>query len=67
MKCGEKRKDKKTLTAQQVSRECGFGLAHTYQMLADGVIPSIRVGNRYYVPRAALERWLESCGGKVTA
>lgn len=54
-------RDAHTLTPAQVARECGFGLANTYKMLAQGIIPSIRVGNRYYVPRYALMKFLESC------
>jgi excisionase family DNA binding protein len=51
-----------TLTPRGVARECGFGVTNTYKMLADGTLPSIRVGNRFFIPRAALERWLASCG-----
>ena len=51
-----------TLTPRQVAKECGFGITHTYRMLAEGTIPSIRVGNRFFVPRVALERWLAACG-----
>jgi excisionase family DNA binding protein len=54
--------DKKTLTPREVAKECGFGLNHTYRMLTEGVLPSIRVGNRFFVPRTALAKWLESCG-----
>jgi excisionase family DNA binding protein len=51
-----------TLTPRDVARKCGFGVTNTYKMLADGTIPSIRVGNRFFIPRAALENWLASCG-----
>ncbi|WP_158750255.1 helix-turn-helix domain-containing protein [Acidobacterium sp. S8] len=50
------------LTPRQVARDCGFGVSNTYRMLAQGILPSIRVGNRYFVPRLALARWLENCG-----
>lgn len=51
-----------TLTPLQVAKETGFGINHTYLMLRDGRLPSIRVGKRFFIPRAALNRWLESCG-----
>jgi excisionase family DNA binding protein len=56
------RREKATLTPREVAGETGFGVTHTYRMLAEGVIPSIRVGNRFFTPRSALEKWLESCG-----
>ena len=40
----------------------GFGQTATYRLLAEGKIPAIRVGARFYIPKAAAERWLESCG-----
>jgi excisionase family DNA binding protein len=61
MKTGN-RKTKETLTPRDVARDCGFGVTNTYKMLADGTIPSIRVGNRFFIPRAALQSWLASCG-----
>ena len=45
----------------------GFGISHTYDLLRRGVMPSILVGRRFYIPRAALIRWLENCGEPKTA
>lgn len=36
-----------------------------YAAIKRGEIPSIRVGKRILIPRAALLRWLESAGQKV--
>ncbi len=43
---------------------CLLGLSRnsTYQGVQSGAIPSIRVGKRILVPKAALDRMLE-CGG----
>ena len=43
---------------------CLLGLSRnsTYQGVQSGAIPSIRVGKRILVPRAALERMLEGGG-----
>jgi hypothetical protein len=41
----------------------GFGITQTYDLLQRGIMPSIVVGRRYYIPKAALLRWLDNCGG----
>lgn len=51
---------KKTMTPREAAEYCGFGLAATYKLLAENIMPHIRVGNRYYIPTAAVDRWLES-------
>jgi excisionase family DNA binding protein len=61
------KKNDYTLTPRQLAKELGFGLSNTYRMLAEGVLPSIRIGNRFYTPRSALNRWLETCGGESAA
>jgi excisionase family DNA binding protein len=33
-----------------------------YKGLNNGVIPSIRLGRRFVIPKAAIEKWLESGG-----
>ncbi len=33
-----------------------------YKGLRDGTIPSIRLGRRFVIPKAAIEKWLESGG-----
>jgi excisionase family DNA binding protein len=58
--CNKKKAE--TLTPHEVAKICGFGVTNTYKMLADGTIPSIRVGNRFFIPRVALQNWLASCG-----
>jgi excisionase family DNA binding protein len=55
---------KAMLTPRELAVELGFGTTNTYKMLAAGTLPSIRVGNRFFTPRAALEKWLESCGAR---
>jgi excisionase family DNA binding protein len=57
--------ERATLTPKETQALTGFGTNATYQLLRDGSMPSIKVGARYFVPRAALRRWLENCGGKV--
>ena len=59
--------NRSTLTPKESTKITRFGVAATYQMLRDGTLPSIRVGKRFFIPRAALERWLDSCGGRDAA
>jgi excisionase family DNA binding protein len=48
-----------TLSPRQSCKLTGFGLTLTYKMLAKRRMPGIQVGNRWYIPRAALLSWLE--------
>jgi excisionase family DNA binding protein len=59
------RSNVETLQPREVAKTIGFGITNTYKLLEEGVIPSIKIGNRYYVPRLALAKWLASCGGKL--
>jgi excisionase family DNA binding protein len=36
----------------------GVGVGRVYQLVAAGVVPSIRRGRSILIPRAAWERWL---------
>ena len=51
-----------TLTPNETRRITRFGLNHTYRLLRSGEMPAIKVGARFFVPRSALLKWLESCG-----
>jgi excisionase family DNA binding protein len=50
------------LTPEETLDITRFGRSSTYAMLRGGIMPSIRVGKRFFIPRHALMRWLESCG-----
>lgn len=49
----------------ELARELGLGRLTVYGALRDGTIPSIRVGRRYLLPRAAIQEWLRSAGGQL--
>jgi excisionase family DNA binding protein len=55
------------LTPREAAKLTGFGLNYTYVLLHSGEMPSIKVGKKFFIPRAALLRWLENCGSKLTA
>jgi excisionase family DNA binding protein len=50
----------------ELARELGLGRLTVYGALRDGTIPSIRVGRRYLLPRAAIQEWLRSAGGRLS-
>lgn len=52
-----------TLTVPEVAALLGLSRNSTYEAIAVGQIPSIRIGRRVLVPRAALERLLDSAKG----
>ena len=52
----------KTYTVRQTSKALDISLNATYAAVRAGEIPSVRVGRRILIPRAALERWLASAG-----
>jgi excisionase family DNA binding protein len=47
-----------TLTPVELARVLGVGRNGAYQAVSRGEVPSIRVGRRILIPRAALERVL---------
>jgi excisionase family DNA binding protein len=54
--------DKLTLTVEEVAKALHVSRTLAFQAVHRGEIPSIRVGRRILVPRAALERMLEGAG-----
>ncbi len=47
-------------SVEETAKILGLGRTATYQGIEKGEIPSIRIGKRILVPRAALERLLEN-------
>ena len=58
------RKEKLTLTPREAARITGLGVSYTYQLLRSGEMPSIKAGKRFFIPKSALLRWLESAGSR---
>jgi excisionase family DNA binding protein len=48
-----------TLTVEEVAATLGISRAFAYEAVRRGEIPSIRIGRRVLVPRAALEKLLD--------
>jgi excisionase family DNA binding protein len=54
--------ERATLSPRESVRITGFGVSQTYDLLRKGRLPAIKVGKKFFIPRAALLRWLEACG-----
>lgn len=48
-----------------LANSLGISREKAYKSLRDGEIPSIRLGKRFIVPRAAVDEWLRTAGGKL--
>jgi excisionase family DNA binding protein len=57
-----------TLSPREAAEIAGLGLTRTYRLLRQGIMPSLPDpdGRGFRIPKAALERWLDSCQGHET-
>ena len=60
----ESKNEQLVLTATEAARLLRIGRATCYEQIRQGVIPSIRIGKRILIPKAALMRKLEEVVGK---
>jgi excisionase family DNA binding protein len=54
--------ERATLSPRESVRITGIGITHTYNLLRRGEMPAIKVGKRFFIPRSALLKWLQSAG-----
>jgi len=47
------------LRAEEAAKILGIGRAKTYEMIASGELPSVRVGRAVRVPASRLGQWIE--------
>jgi excisionase family DNA binding protein len=59
--------EKLTVTVEQAATALGIGRNLAYRMVASGEIPSLRMGRRIVIPRAALESQMSGVGVKRSA
>ena len=55
--------DRLTITVPEVARLLGVSRMTAYAAVRDGTIPSLRIGRRVLISRAALDRWLAKTDG----
>ena len=53
---------RRTLSVPEAGQELGIGRNQAYNAARSGEIPTIRIGGRLLVPRAAFERLLDQGG-----
>lgn len=56
--------EKLTLTVPETARLLGVSRMTAYTAVREGAIPSLRIGRRVLIPRAALERLLAQASTK---
>lgn len=54
--------DKATYTVKEVKEMLGIGENKAYEMVQCGIIPNIKMGKRYIIPKVAFDNWLANCG-----
>jgi excisionase family DNA binding protein len=57
--------EKLVLSVEEARRILGLSRGLTYEAIRNGEIPSIRIGHRILVPKAALERLLAVSGNAI--
>jgi excisionase family DNA binding protein len=53
--------ERKVLTVDEVALKLGICSHLVRRQIKKGVIPCIKVGDRYLIPVAAFEKWLAEC------
>lgn len=48
-----------TMTVQETADALGISRNTAYELVHQGVIPSVKLGARYLVPKQALHAWLD--------
>lgn len=49
-------------SVEELAKELGISRQAAYRELNQGLIPSIRIGKRFIIPRAAIQEWLKTAG-----
>lgn len=52
------------MTVEEIARHLNIGRRTVYAMLEQGVLPGIRLGQRWLITRHAYEQWERNCGMK---
>lgn len=50
--------EKAVLSVEEVAKRLGICQALVYRQIRTGIIPAVRVGDRYLIPIKAFEKWL---------
>lgn len=58
---------KARITPKEVAKRLNVGTRAVYEMLEQGILPGIRLGQRWLITRHAYEHWEMTCGMRTTA
>ena len=53
------------ITVKEITRRLQIGERAVYAMLEQGILPGIRLGNRWLITRYAYEQWEQTCGWPI--
>jgi excisionase family DNA binding protein len=53
--------DRAVYTVAEVARLLALSRGGTYELVRKGVIPAVRLGRRWVIPKARFQAWLDSC------
>lgn len=51
--------EKACFDQKETAKYLGLGITQTQHYMRNGFIPSIKLGRRYIIPKATLDKWLE--------
>ncbi|TAK30440.1 MAG: DNA-binding protein [Chloroflexota bacterium] len=57
------RSERWVLTIEEAAKLLGLGRNGAYEAVRRGDVPSIKIGRRLFVPKAALQRMLDTAAG----
>jgi excisionase family DNA binding protein len=55
------------MTVDEISRRLNIGRRAVYVMLEQGILPGIRLGQRWLITRHAYEQWEMTCGMRANS
>lgn len=56
-----------TYTVDELAAVLGLSRLTVYAALRAGTIPAIRLNRLWVLPKAGIQEWLKTCGGKIAA
>lgn len=59
--------ERRVFTVDEVAKILGITKNLVYRQVRAGTIPTVKVGDRYLIPCAAFEKWLNDCHLKAEA
>jgi excisionase family DNA binding protein len=63
--CGIQRVRTTYTSVDELAKEIGISRQAAYSALHRGVIPHIRIGKRFILPRSAITEWLRTAGDRA--